>query len=881
MCQPKSSGGRRCPIHRHDSSSAIKHAVNTSLLSRKQVEDVFTELRREGRSLGRGNAAQQEWYSYKSRMADTSQESFEGDEHPPAKSTLYALQHLQERAERRGASLESALRRIARSQHARYGDVKRSYEEVLRTTTVTRSSVPSSYTEDAVIHAQSKNLPSDPASIEAMSKVTNPKCGGENLHTTSKVNPDAGVVVQEYDEERGVLRVTVGGASLSYKDVPRSVVDEVSKSQDISLIRSNPQYLMDSAEEDGVIHSVSRCPSCGQFMGDKHSCPAAEKSDSLSASDVSKPASEVQTLRLKDCVKRNVQPEITAMVKLVKYNHTVASDGLQRLEEFPESRLVEMYNLLDKARKIHATTFTPNSVDFQGLVKDSNIEVPVKILFNNYRMDCEVEGTAIVEQNASLKYHDDVHIMHQELKCTCTKYLKNRDCPHVRLASNYIPYTVPLQEPVSSYKRFACADVVDRNNDFFFTESIVQASGGSPEERDKLRRERLEAQRRESESEDKTYALMRKNSAIATSRTQRLLRNSDYEERESQFARYRERLLHNYDSAAPLYARSPQSFYDDYQSLSREELPYRYHNALGASGESRSFGVELEFMVGEKDKSHAQEVLKRVAHDLHGAGLSDSNTVNDYHDSQIAGWKSWSLELDVSVDGEIVSPIMSDTEENWKNLHQVCGILQKHGCRATAKTGSHVHVSSGSYGFSTAKQFELRRLAEKDEDTLYRLSMNPSSSEHRGISYCSPNIADGQDGIPASMNYGLYNMGDEHHAALSFEASADPDNVLNSHVEFRTWDGTLDPSVIQRQIQVSTGLTDYAEYRVMRNGASRRPKRSTRLGTHYSETAGKGISSPESLWESHKDVAQFLDQTFPDTRVRKDVMHLFAKTRWF
>lgn len=881
MCQPKSSGGRRCPIHRHDSSSAIKHAVNTSLLSRKQVEDVFTELRREGRSLGRDNTAQQEWYSYKSRMADTYQESFDGDEHPPAKSTLYALQHLQERAERRGDSLESALRHIARSQHARYGDVKRNYEEVLRGTTVTRSSIPASYTEDAVVHAQSKNLPSDPASIEAMSKVKDPRGGGKNLRATSKVNPDASVVVQEYDEERGVLRVTVGGTSLSYKDVPRSVVDKVSESQDISLLRSNPQYLMGSEEEDSLVRSVSRCPSCGQFMGDKHSCPVTRKSDSSPAPATPKPASGTQTLRLKDFVENNAQPETTTMFKLVRYNHTIASDGLQRLEELPMSRLIEIHSLIENARTIYAVTFSSDSVDFQGLVKDSNIEVPVEILFNNRYMDCEVTGTAVVEQNASLKYHNDVHITHQELKCTCAEYQEKYDCPHVRMAINYIPYTVPLPEPVSSYRRFVCADVLDRNKDFFFTENIVQVSGGSPEERDTLRRERLEVQRRESESEDEAFARMRKNSAIAASRAQHLLRNSEYEERENQFARYRERLLHSYDSAAPLYARSPQSFYTDYQSLSREELPYRYRNALGASGESRSFGVELEFMVGEKDKSRAQEVLKRVANDLHEAGLSDSSTVNDYHDSQMAGWKSWSLELDSSVDGEIVSPIMSDTEENWKNLHQVCGILQKHGCRATAKTGSHVHVSSGSYGFSTAKQFELRRLAEKDEDTLYRLSMNPSSSEHRGISYCSPNVTDAQDDIPASINYGLYNMNDEYYTALSFDASADPDGVLDSHVEFRTWDGTLDPAVIQRQIQVSTGLTDYAEYKVMRNGASRRPKRSTRLGTHYSKTAGKDISSPESLWESHKDVAQFLDQTFPDTRVRKDVMHLFAKTRWF
>lgn len=301
------------------------------------------------------------------------------------------------------------------------------------------------------------------------------------------------------------------------------------------------------------------------------------------------------------------------------------------------------------------------------------------------------------------------------------------------------------------------------------------------------------------------------------------------------------------------------------QRVARGETPVPYDpDGLAEGGSGRAFGVELEFDV---DPGPARRrALGDIAHELHGRGLVRRPVQGAYHANRRDRGR-WRFERDSTVHGEVISPLSRDERAFWEELAVVCSIIRGHGGRGTHRTANHVHVSVGDYDDGGDAHSRLLSLFKTYEDTLYRLAQNPEQPSHRGTRWCSPNRAPG----PSSrtpVGLGLYHCG--HHLALNFAGVRRPGG--DNHVEFRLWDSSLDPGVIQVQVRLSVGLADAAGHRVEEEDDGPLP-----LGAHWEACRD---SSDRRRLDETRDFRRLVDRALRREEDKARAAALFAVTSW-
>ncbi|WP_460355639.1 ICP22 family protein [Actinoallomurus acanthiterrae] len=334
------------------------------------------------------------------------------------------------------------------------------------------------------------------------------------------------------------------------------------------------------------------------------------------------------------------------------------------------------------------------------------------------------------------------------------------------------------------------------------------------------------------------------------------------------------------------YTADHEAFRQDYlRALSRAErgepvVPYLYENAtggLGARDGGRAFGLELEI---SGPAANSTEMLNAIARDLHAHGLAQSADVHSYHAAKEAGYSdarnTWRVEFDDSVAGELVSPILFDEPETWQAIAKVCEIVTSHGGKVDFSTGGHIHVSTHDYDHIVENHHSVMRMADSYMDTLFRLGQNPDAYQHRGVAYCQPN----EQLTTGYASIGEVTAGDDGHS-LAVNMSGMHEGKQTDHIEFRMWDGSLDPAVIQTRVKLSLALTE-AAFRQANgllppNGGLRDP-----LGAHLEERRlgadhehPQGIGPAESL-----SFRRLMDDIFHRAIDKEQATALFAITRW-
>ena len=334
------------------------------------------------------------------------------------------------------------------------------------------------------------------------------------------------------------------------------------------------------------------------------------------------------------------------------------------------------------------------------------------------------------------------------------------------------------------------------------------------------------------------------------------------------------------EEAESTYEQNPDLFHRDME-LARERVAaggpaveYMRENAtggLGARDGGRGFGVEIEFELPARNRATARAAIAQA---LHEAGLTRNAEVGRYHDSQRRGYTEshaggWTFEQDSSVSGgEIVSPIMYDTPETWANLERVCQIIRDNGGRVSRNTGGHVHVSAGDYDHTVENHNRLLANYAAYEDVLYRLSQNPDAAQHRGTAYCRPNVipTTGYEDID-----GVRNSQRGHGIGLNMQSMF---GRSGDHVEFRMFDGSLNPAVIQTQIKVALGTVE-TSFRQARNAEPPAGGARHRLGTHATAPSGsRARAAGAAVFRA------FADAVFPRAADRRQATSLYAATRW-
>lgn len=308
-------------------------------------------------------------------------------------------------------------------------------------------------------------------------------------------------------------------------------------------------------------------------------------------------------------------------------------------------------------------------------------------------------------------------------------------------------------------------------------------------------------------------------------------------------------------------------------------VPYLRENATGGLGSragGRGFGVELEFDL--QGVPNQYQVLQEIGRELNAAGLTTSPYQQGYH-SGSGDYSQWRFEQDSTVSGEIISPIMYDEPQSWEQLAKVCEIVKRHGGKATARTGGHVHVAAGNYDHTPKNHNNLLKMFKENEDVLYRMAQNPDRNQHRGTQWCSPNHVPTQDYNTVQE---VRQRNNSHGLGLNFQAVTGSEN---DHVEFRMWDGSLEPGVIQSQIKMSLGMTE-AAFRASPDQTASSPRES--VGSHHTRNrsgsangGGRARRLSGEEWQTDtQGFRQLVDQLFSRDEDKEQATALFAVTKW-
>ncbi|MFG1884609.1 toxin glutamine deamidase domain-containing protein [Micromonospora sp. NPDC049102] len=248
------------------------------------------------------------------------------------------------------------------------------------------------------------------------------------------------------------------------------------------------------------------------------------------------------------------------------------------------------------------------------------------------------------------------------------------------------------------------------------------------------------------------------------------------------------------------------------------------------AGESiRSFGLELEFALEPGMPEQEAAVRRsRMVDDLRALGLTMEYLFRDAHSAREEGYNSrrsgWNLELDESVSGELVSPILpyqraSDEERSrvWRDVALALAVIRRHGGRSSTKVGGHVHLGVGDYQRDVAVMQRLIDVFRGHQDILYRLATIPGQRLHRGTFYAeplAPPAASGQQRdwpeFDLRRNGGVITRDIALNATPLFDALAEHRPAKDDHIEVRIFDGDLSLGGVQLRTELSRALADKA-----------------------------------------------------------------------
>lgn len=301
-------------------------------------------------------------------------------------------------------------------------------------------------------------------------------------------------------------------------------------------------------------------------------------------------------------------------------------------------------------------------------------------------------------------------------------------------------------------------------------------------------------------------------------------------------------------------------------------LTYEYENAL--NGSHNSFGIELEFVGGNADA---------IARELYRLGICGYDRRVRYHSPSIPGM--WKLERDGSVSsgeggGELVSPVLYDTPETWRTIQTICEVAKRHGARINDQCGGHVHI--GMDPLDTARQRWKRffKSISSFEDVIYRLAGGSLGRIRSGSStYATRFSSNATRG--ARSNFRMETDSDVSSIAtnisglnryLGINLTNIPDPNKPNTVEFRYFNGSLDPAQIQANIKISNGIITAAQKaRTQSNPSETMKRRGEMLRDEPFENRNR---------RDHSMIKNFIDIFFSRKQDKDSIIGVYAKNTW-
>ncbi len=233
-----------------------------------------------------------------------------------------------------------------------------------------------------------------------------------------------------------------------------------------------------------------------------------------------------------------------------------------------------------------------------------------------------------------------------------------------------------------------------------------------------------------------------------------------------------------------------------------------YRSIIGLD-KSKTFGIEIEY--------------ESVQYELARSKLIDLFNI----DMSVPPYIRWNSKVDISMpigedgqryNGEIISPILTDTVETWKQIEIVCQMLQELGAKNPNSSAGHIHFGSQILGLDISHWLNMFKMWIIFEKIIFRFSYGERLGPRKSIATYAGKTADIlYRQLPTFEKYGnareLYRRSfDSKQYALDFGHT----NFQNLHrflednsFEVRCPNGTLNPIVWQNNVNFFARLLQY------------------------------------------------------------------------
>lgn len=322
------------------------------------------------------------------------------------------------------------------------------------------------------------------------------------------------------------------------------------------------------------------------------------------------------------------------------------------------------------------------------------------------------------------------------------------------------------------------------------------------------------------------------------------------------------------------YSDNPGEFESDMERLRNAPIPYEYDNVL--NGSDITFGIELEFVNGNSSA---------IARELYDMGICSTPYMASYHSEGAPG--KWKMERDGSVTdgnrgGELVSPILRDTPETWRQIETVCEVAKRHGATVNMHTGGHVHISADPLDGKRQRWRRLFKAFKGTEEAIFRFSggelgqfrnsqytLSSQTELGRAIGTRLPEEGT-MDNFRNALSSRVSGIQWQKYRSINF--SPFTQGVRNA-IEIRAFNGSLTPGVIQANVKVAAGLIHSAERsRIQGEGEA-----ST---TESFKKRGRMINNHDMNRKDNDTMIRMVDTLFTRKSDKEHILSVMAKNRW-
>lgn len=319
------------------------------------------------------------------------------------------------------------------------------------------------------------------------------------------------------------------------------------------------------------------------------------------------------------------------------------------------------------------------------------------------------------------------------------------------------------------------------------------------------------------------------------------------------------------------YSENLDEFDRTYDNINDDIINYEYENVL--NGNTSTFGVELEFVGGDADA---------IARELYDLGITAAPYRLNYH-ARVSDDTKWKLERDGSVSsgsrgGELVSPILKDTPETWRQIEVICEVAKRHGAWINQSCGGHVHI--GMNKLDTARQRWRRffKMVENYEECLYRAAGGDLGRIRRNASNYATSFSE-RAAYANRMNFRMDTERDVREMTttvsnLNRYYGINLKNIATDRaptVEFRYFNGSLNPKQIQANIKLAAGIINASEKSRWRDTEDENYKKRGQILKDANTNSGT---------RTKEKMIELLDIAFSRKKDKDMLLNVLKKNNW-